>query len=173
WRCASRRSPNICASSARPGWWRCTPPPSSASTGSAPSRSMRWTPGWRPTAISRTKATIGWKNSYNRCKPRRTHMVAKTKNAYQITLPSETEMVMTRVFNAPRALVFQAHIDPALVAQWWGPRAYTTIVDKLEARPGGQWRFINRRADGSEEAFRGEFREIVAPERITWTFEWE
>ena len=100
-------------------------------------------------------------------------MVTKTKNAYQITLPAETEMVMTRVFNAPRALVFQAHIDPALVAQWWGPRAYTTIVDKLEARVGGQWRFINRRADGSEEAFRGEYREMTPPERFTWTFEWE
>ena len=100
-------------------------------------------------------------------------MVAKTKNAYQITLPTETEMVMTRVFNAPRALVFQAHIDPALVAQWWGPRAYTTIVDKLEARAGGAWRFINRRADGSEEAFRGEYREMAPPEHFTWTFEWE
>jgi len=100
-------------------------------------------------------------------------MPAKSKSAYQITLPSDTELVMTRVFHAPRALVFQAHLDPKQVEQWWGPRAYTTIVDKLEARPGGQWRFINRRADGSEEAFRGEFREIVAPERITWTFEWE
>src|SRR5262249_50405802 len=125
------------------------------------------------TAISRTRATTGWKNTYSRCKPRRTNMVAKTKNAYQMTLPSDRELVMTRVFNAPRALVFQAHTDPEMVAQWWGPRAYTTIVDKLEARPGGQWRFINRRADGSEEAFRGEFREFVAPERITWTFEWE
>ena len=100
-------------------------------------------------------------------------MVAKSKLAYQITLPSERELVMTRVFNAPRELVFKAHLDPEQVAQWWGPRAYTTIVDKLEARPGGAWRFINRRADGSEEAFRGEFRELVPPERITWTFEWE
>ena len=100
-------------------------------------------------------------------------MVAKSKAAYQITLPSDLELVMTRVFNAPRELVFNAHLDPQQVEQWWGPRAYTTIVDKLEARPGGQWRFINRRADGSEEAFRGEFREIVRPERITWTFEWE
>ena len=100
-------------------------------------------------------------------------MVAKTKSAYQITLPSDRELVMTRVFNAPRALVFQAHIDPEQIAQWWGPRAYTTIVDKLEARVGGAWRFINRRADGSEEAFRGEYRELAPPERITWTFEWE
>ena len=100
-------------------------------------------------------------------------MVAKTKSAYQMTLPSDLELVMTRVFNAPRALVFQAHIDPAQIAQWWGPRQYTTLVDQLDARPGGAWRFINRRADGSEEASRGEFREMAPPERFTWTFEWE
>ena len=100
-------------------------------------------------------------------------MVTKSKAAYQVTLPSEREIVMTRVFNAPRELVFRAHVEPALVAQWWGLRSNTTIVDRLEARPGGAWRFVQRRADGSEEGFRGEFREIVPPERFTWTFEWE
>lgn len=99
--------------------------------------------------------------------------VAKSKSAYKITLPSEREIVMTRVFNAPRELVFQAHVDPMLVAQWWGLRDNQTIVDQLDARPGGKWRFVQRRADGSEEGFRGEFREIVPPERFTWTFEWE
>src|SRR6266567_1786426 len=139
----------------------------------APSRSRRWRPGWRPIAVSKRKVTTGWTSIYAPCKPRRKNMVAKSKAAYQITLPTDTELVMTRVFNAPRELVFQAHLDPQQVEQWWGPRAYITRVDKLEARPGGAWRFINRRADGSEEAFRGEFREIVPPERITWTFEWE
>ncbi len=77
---------------------------------------------------------------------------------------------MTRVFDAPRELVFKAHVDPALIAQWWGLRSNTTIVDQLDARPGGKWRFVQRRPDGSEEGFRGEFREIVPPERFTWTF---
>jgi len=100
-------------------------------------------------------------------------MTANTKAKYTVTLPSEREIIMTRVFNAPRELVFKAHIDPTLVAQWWGLRSYTTIVDQLDARPGGKWRFVQRRADGSEEGFRGEFREVVPPERFTWTFEWE
>ena len=100
-------------------------------------------------------------------------MVAKSKSVYKLTLPSEREIVMTRVFNAPRELVFKAHVDPTLIAQWWGLRGNTTIVDQLDARPGGKWRFVQRRLDGSEEGFRGEFREIVPPERFTWTFEWE
>jgi uncharacterized protein YndB with AHSA1/START domain len=49
----------------------------------------------------------------------------------------------------------------------------TTIVDKMDLRPGGPWRFVQRDADGNEDGFHGEFREIVPPERITWTFEWE
>ena len=100
-------------------------------------------------------------------------MIAQSNSAYTVTLPSDREIVMTRVFNAPRELVFKAHVDPTLIAQWWGPRDYTTIVDKMDVRPGGAWRLILRRADGSEEGFRGEFREIVPPERFTWTFEWE
>ena len=82
-------------------------------------------------------------------------MVTKSNSAYQVTLPSDREIVMTRVFNAPRELVFKAHVDPTLIAQWWGLRDNTTIVDKLDARPGGAWRFVQRRADGSEEGFRG------------------
>ncbi len=98
-------------------------------------------------------------------------MVTTGKTVYQITLPSERELVMTRVFNAPRELVFRAHVDPALIPQWWGPRGNTAFVDKLDARPGGAWRFIVRRDDGSGEiAFFGEFREVVPPARFTWTF---
>ena len=87
--------------------------------------------------------------------------------------PSEREIRMSRVFDAPRELVFQAHIDPAHVRQWWGQRNSTTIVDTLDARPGGAWRFIQRDPDGNEYAFRGEFREIVPPERLVYTFEFE
>lgn len=100
-------------------------------------------------------------------------MTPKIKPGYQITFPSDTEMVMTRVFNAPRALVFKAHVDPELIPQWWGSRAYTTRVEKWNPQPGGEWRFVSRGEDGSEIAFFGEFREIVAPERFTWTFGFE
>ena len=97
-------------------------------------------------------------------------MTAQSKNAYKVTLPSDTELVMTRTFNAPRELVFRAHVDPALIPHWWGWRTYTTIVETLDARPGGKWRFVSRGPDGSEISFFGEYREVVAPERITWTF---
>jgi len=87
--------------------------------------------------------------------------------------PGVQEIAITRVFDAPRERVFKAHTDPTLIAQWWGPARYTTIVDTMDARPGGSWRFINRDTDGNEFAFHGVFLEVIEPERITWTFEFE
>lgn len=94
-------------------------------------------------------------------------------NRAVMTLPSDREILVTRVFDAPRALVFRAHTDPALIPLWWGPRYLTTVVAQLDVRPGGAWRFVQRSPDGSEYGFRGEFREIAAPERIVQTFEFE
>jgi uncharacterized protein YndB with AHSA1/START domain len=91
----------------------------------------------------------------------------------ELSLPSDREIVLSRVFNAPRELVFEAHSKREHVERWWGPRGYTLPVCDLDFRPGGKWRFVSRSPDGQEDAFRGEFREIVPPERIVWTFEWE
>jgi uncharacterized protein YndB with AHSA1/START domain len=90
-----------------------------------------------------------------------------------ISLPSDLEIAQTRLFNAPRALVFRACTDPALIPQWWGGRESTTTVDQMDLRPGGRWRFVSRDAAGHEFAFRGEYREITPPARIVQTFEWE
>jgi uncharacterized protein YndB with AHSA1/START domain len=90
-----------------------------------------------------------------------------------ITTPSDREIRMTRVFDAPRELVFQAHIDPRHVPHWWGQRSSTTTVDVMDVRPGGAWRFVQRDPEGNEYAFRGEYREIVPPERLVYTFEFE
>jgi len=87
--------------------------------------------------------------------------------------PGTQEILITREFDAPRELVFKACTDPQLVAQWWGPRRYSTYVDKMDVRPGGQWRFINRDAEGNEYAFHGVYHEILAPERVIDTFEFE
>lgn len=95
------------------------------------------------------------------------------KNRAEISLPSDREILVTRVFNAPRDLVFRAHTDPALVPLWWGQRSATTVVTELDVRPGGGWRFVQRAPDGSEYGFRGEFREIAPPERLVQTFEFE
>lgn len=80
---------------------------------------------------------------------------------------------MTRVFDAPRTLVFKAFTDPTLIPKWWGPRGHTTTVDKMDVKPGGVWRFVERDADGNENAFHGVYREVAAPERLVYTFEWE
>jgi uncharacterized protein YndB with AHSA1/START domain len=64
-------------------------------------------------------------------------------------------------------------MNPALVSQWWGPRYLTTEVDKMDVRPGGQWRFINRDTQGNTYAFHGVYHEVLAPERVIDTFEFE
>jgi len=80
---------------------------------------------------------------------------------------------MTRVFDAPRELVFEAHSRCEHMSRWWGPRGFTLSVCEMDFRPGGAYRFVQHAPDGAEYAFRGEYREIVPPERIVWTFEFE
>ena len=87
--------------------------------------------------------------------------------------PGKQEILITREFDAPRALVFKACTDPTLIPQWWGPRYLSTHVDQMDVRPGGQWRFLNRDAQGNEYAFHGVYHEVLAPERIIDTFEFE
>jgi uncharacterized protein YndB with AHSA1/START domain len=98
---------------------------------------------------------------------------ANKTGTLSVTLPSDREIRLTRVFNAPRRLIFEAMSKPEHVARWWGPREYTTTVSAMDFRVGGAWRFVHRAADGSEFGFRGEYREIVPPERVVQTFEWE
>lgn len=84
----------------------------------------------------------------------------------------QREIVMIREFNAPRELVYKTYTDPKLVPQWWG-MAGTTIVDKMDVRPGGEWRYIQRDGEGNEYAFRGVYKEVVPPEVLAYTFEFE
>ena len=90
-----------------------------------------------------------------------------------VTTPTDREIHVERVFDAPRDRVFSAFTDSQLIPEWWGPRDTTTVVDQMDVRPGGSWRFVVRNADGSETGFRGTYREITPPERIVQTFEWE
>ena len=90
-----------------------------------------------------------------------------------VTTPTDREIHIERVFDAPRDQVFSVFTDPELIPEWWGPRGTTTVVDEMDVRTGGRWRFIMRNTDGSESAFRGAYREVAPPERIVQTFEWE
>lgn len=79
------------------------------------------------------------------------------------------ELTITRVFDAPRELVFKAWIDPKQMAQWWGPKGFTNPVCELDVRPGGAIRIHMRAPDGIVHPMTGTFHEIVAPERLVFT----
>jgi uncharacterized protein YndB with AHSA1/START domain len=93
--------------------------------------------------------------------------------AATVTTPTDREIRTERVFDAPRDLVFATYTDPELIPEWWGSRAGTTVVDQMDVRPGGAWRYVITNPDGSGTAFRGTYREVTPPERIVNTFEWE
>jgi uncharacterized protein YndB with AHSA1/START domain len=96
------------------------------------------------------------------------------KSKFQlIAEPGKQEFTITRIFDAPRELVFKMMMDPKLIPQWWGPRIYTTTVDKMEVRPGGGWRFVQRGEDGNEFGFHGVYHSITPSERVVQTFEFE
>ena len=90
-----------------------------------------------------------------------------------LTMPSDREVVLTRTFDAPRRLVFDAYTDPEHVAHWLlGPDGWTMPVCEIDLRPGGRWHFVWRAADGAEMEMRGVYREIVPPERLVNTESW-
>jgi uncharacterized protein YndB with AHSA1/START domain len=80
----------------------------------------------------------------------------------------KAELVLTRTFNAARKLVFQVWTDPKHLAQWWGPRGFTTQIREMDVRPGGAWRYVMRGPDGSEYPFDGLYVEVVEPERLVF-----
>lgn len=90
-----------------------------------------------------------------------------------VTTPTERELVMTRVFNAPRQLVFDALTKPELLRRWYGPVGWSMVVCEIDLRVDGAWRFVSRRPDGKQIGQRGVYREIVAPERLVNTESWE
>ncbi len=86
-----------------------------------------------------------------------------------VTLPSDTEILITRTFEAPRPLVFDAMTTPRHLLRWWGPDYHPLVACELDLRPGGAWRYVSRGADGTELAWYGVYLEIVVPERIVTT----
>jgi uncharacterized protein YndB with AHSA1/START domain len=82
---------------------------------------------------------------------------------------AEREITITRVFDAPRAVVFEAWIDPAQLREWWGPKGFTNPVCEIDPRVGGAIRIHMRAPDGNVHPMKGEVREIVPPERLVFT----
>jgi len=85
----------------------------------------------------------------------------------------ELRVVMERVFEAPRQVVFKALTDPTAIPRWWGLRRQTTTVDKMDARVGGAWRYVCRDASGHTYAFHGVYKEVNPPALLSCTFNFE
>jgi uncharacterized protein YndB with AHSA1/START domain len=100
-------------------------------------------------------------------------VTAKHSAATTLTTPSDREIVVTRVVNAPRRLVWEAYTNPTHVPHWMlGPQGWTMPVCEIDLRVGAVWHFVWRRADGSEMAMRGVYQEIVPHERLVSTEAW-
>jgi uncharacterized protein YndB with AHSA1/START domain len=96
-------------------------------------------------------------------------MTPKTINPTEQT--ADREIVISRVFDAPREVVWQAMTDPQHVIHWWGPRGFTTTIEEMDVRVGGVWKHIMHGPDGTNYPNESVFKEIVKPERIyTVTF---
>jgi uncharacterized protein YndB with AHSA1/START domain len=95
---------------------------------------------------------------------------AAHSDTFKVTTPSDEEIRLTRLFEAPRQLVFEAMTKPEHVRRWWGRlgEGYSVPVCEIDLRVGGKWRFVNRHPQG-EISFHGEYREIEPPSRLVFT----
>ena len=93
------------------------------------------------------------------------------KNSAAVRSP-ERELVITRIFDAPRNLVFSAWSEPERMVHWLGPKGFTGTILKMDARPGGTYRFHMRSPEGTDHWVQGTHHEIVAPERLVYTWAW-
>ena len=91
------------------------------------------------------------------------------RNKLEITTPSDTEIAMTRAFDAPRALVWEMFTRPEHVRQWWGCKHLEVTTCEIDLRVGGAYRYVGRMPGGHDVPFRGVYREIAAPERLVHT----
>ncbi|GIE99058.1 SRPBCC family protein [Paractinoplanes rishiriensis] len=95
--------------------------------------------------------------------------MATTSHSAKVTLPADTQILITREFDAPRHLVWRAYTEPDLIKRWWaGERGEVTSVE-VDLRVGGRWRYVMTANPGFEVAFHGEYREISAPDRLVNT----
>jgi uncharacterized protein YndB with AHSA1/START domain len=93
----------------------------------------------------------------------------KNTGTLKVTLPSDREVTLTRVFDAPRHLVFDAFTKPELLKRWFGPRGWSLVVCEVDLRVGGGFRFVLRSPEGQDMGMRGTYREITPPERTVHT----
>ena len=93
--------------------------------------------------------------------------------AQAATAAADREIILTRIIDAPRELVFRAWADPEQAAKWWGPQGFTTISCEMDVRPGGAYRACMRSPEGTRHCRRGVYREVISPDRLVFTYAWE
>jgi uncharacterized protein YndB with AHSA1/START domain len=97
----------------------------------------------------------------------------KNAGTFELLTPTDVEVVMKRVFDAPRRLVWRAFTDPRVVSRWMlGPEGWTMPVCEIDLRAGGSWHFVWRKASGQEMEMRGSYTEVVPEERLVSTEKW-
>jgi uncharacterized protein YndB with AHSA1/START domain len=96
---------------------------------------------------------------------------AANSESFTLTTPSDREIRLTRLFDAPRDLVFEAMSKPEHITQWWGRigEGYSVPVCEVDLRPGGKWRYVNQTPNGQLATFYGVYREVAPPERVVFT----
>lgn len=90
-----------------------------------------------------------------------------------VTQPAERVLAITRIFDAPRTLVFKAWTEPERLVQWWGPQGFTLASCSVDLHPGGAYRLCMRPSEGTDLWAQGAYREVVEPERLVFTWAWE
>jgi uncharacterized protein YndB with AHSA1/START domain len=95
--------------------------------------------------------------------------MTQSAKTLQVTTPSDREVVLTRAFDAPRELVFEAWTNPEHVRHWWGLRESTMLLCEADVRQGGSWRYVTTAQDGAEVPFTGVYQEVAPPERLVYT----
>ena len=141
-----------------------------AGTGSTVRRCSPSTTGCARSSAPGTSVSTDSTTCSSSCTPRRT-IPTTTSNRHgsaTVALPSDTEILITRQFDAPASLVFKAFTTPELVKRWWGFDSSQWLVCDIDLRPGGNWRYLIKQGD-MEVGFHGEYREIDEPTRIVST----
>src|SRR5262245_50283411 len=92
-----------------------------------------------------------------------------SKGTALVTLPTDTQILITRKFDAPRQLIYRAWTTPELIKRWWSARRGDATLAEVDLRVGGAWRWVMVTDDGFEVAFHGEYRELIPNERIVYT----
>src|SRR5687768_3028783 len=142
----------------------------SACIGSMASRSNRFATGSRASRRRGTSASMQSTRYWANFTTRRMTMVAMASSgAARITLPTDTEILITREFAAPKHLVYKAWTTPELVKRWWAGQRGTVTSAQIDLRVGGMWRYVMLAHGTFEVAFHGTYREIVPNERIVTT----